>query len=254
MRMFTRVACWLVLTFFALAGTVKAQPAASPQAFESCYTANTDLTDATGAASSRSAKQKQQLINCLSKMPDSDLRKAYLLSQESNTPAICEVTKSAFLPALEACGVELANAQNYREAHATLHAAAIAGSALALGILVEELMDKDGFGEVISLADKAFYSYVLCSANPGLSVNQVPELLYVVSLRGRAAQQLPILSADQMAACAAGVDRQYSAKLTLEQRKEVRSRAAATVADFSVKARAFLAQYPEYRPFNAAYR
>ena len=254
MRMFTRAAYWLILTLFASAGAVKAQPAASPQAFELCYTVNTGPADATGAISPRSATQKQQLIECLGKTPDSDPRKAYLLSQERSPPAICASAKSAFLPALEACGVELADAQNYREAHTTFHAAVMAGSAFALGILVEESVDKDGFGAVIPFADKAFYAYVLCSASPGLVVNQVPELLYVPSLRRRDAPQLPILSADRAAACAAGVERQYGAKLTVQQRKDVRSRAAVTAADLPGKARAFLAQYPEYRPYNAAYR
>lgn len=246
---------WLVLTLTAATSAVMAQPAVSPQSFESCYTVSTGPADATGAISPRSNIQKQQLVECLSKTPDSDPRKAYLLSQERSVPAVCDAAKSAYLPALEACGAELANARNYREAHATLHAAFMAGSAFALGVLLEESMDEDGFGAVIPPADKAFYAYVFCGAGPGLHVNQTPEVLYVPSLPARLAQQVPTPSVVRNpAACASDVDRQHGAKLTVQQRKDVRSRAAATTAGFPLKARAFLAQYPEYRPFNAAYR
>ncbi|WP_092129174.1 hypothetical protein [Polaromonas sp. YR568] len=253
--MFMHIAAGLVLTLTATTGVVMAQPAELLQSFESCYAVSTGPADATGAISPRSETQKQQLIECLGKMPDSDPRKAYLLSQERTVPPVCDAAKSTYLPALEACGVELASAQNYREAHATLRAAVIAGSAFALAILLEESMDEDGFGAAIPPADKAFYAYVFCSTGSGLQVNQPPEVLYVPSLRVRSAAQIPSSPVTRnQAACAGDVDRGAGAKLTVQQRKDVRGRAVATVASFPVKARAFLAQYPEYRPFNATYR
>lgn len=244
-----------MLVLMMVATVVKAQPATTLHALESCYTSNTGFADATGAVVSRSDAQKQQLVNCLGNILGDVPRKAYLLSQESPAASVCEAAKAAYLPAVEACGAEMANAQNYRGAHTMLHAAVMAGSSFALGILLEESMDEDGFGAAIPKADKVFYAYMSCNAGARLQVNQTPEVLYVPALRERLASQLRLSSvALNPTACANDIDRLSASKLSLQQLQNARSRAAATASGFSEKARVFLTQYPEYLPFNASLR
>jgi hypothetical protein len=258
MRVFMRVAARIsVHTFFAFAGYAVAQPVEALRAIEGCYIGTTGLVDAMGVIPARSDAQRKQLNDCLEKTPIADPRRAYLLGHESRTGVVCDAKKVHYLPAIEACGLELADSKKYQQAHVAFRKAVEEGSALALGILLEESMDEDGFGAVIPLADKAFYKYLSCRASEGLIRTQfMPEHLYIPAIREAAAKLSNISQplALKPEVCVSSVDQEFGSKLTKRAIEEIQKKAAVTAASLPAKVSSFLTQYPEYRVFNALTR